>query len=156
MRLAQAAVYLGRVERTLGNPAQSLRLAKLTALDTLNSAGGLTAEQLARDEGVSQPTMLVTLEHLAQLGLVARRRSRGRENDRRIRVTAKGRRQLAKEQHRLSQLLEGITRDEQRAIGKALFILERVIDEQLGRQLEQRHRALQALSTGQDGEHGGH
>jgi DNA-binding MarR family transcriptional regulator len=127
-RLRPLVFRLGRILRQQDD--SGLPPASLTALAVLDRAGPLTLGDLAAEEQVSPPTITKLVGTLEARGLVERVRD---EHDRRVcrvRVTARGRRQLEASRTRrtawLATQLHGVAPAELAALADALPVLERL------------------------------
>jgi DNA-binding MarR family transcriptional regulator len=129
-RLHSAAIHLLRRLRR-EDAASGLSAPRLSALSVLVFGGPLGLGALAAAEGVRPPTMTRIVQALERQGLVKREPD---PRDRRgvlLRATEQGRRLLHEGRSRrvatLARQLEGLSRPEIVALGKAAAVLERVL-----------------------------
>jgi DNA-binding MarR family transcriptional regulator len=152
-RVFRTAQRIIRAERRLGDARDSLRIPKLTALDTLAAASpSLEVEQLAAREGVTEPAMSNTLALLAERKLVVGYRVRSDRRRRNVHLTEDGLRQLGQEKLRLAALLAGIQPAEEAVIRSAVQILEERLTALYDQLDSRRSEARQRLSQPPRGE----
>jgi DNA-binding MarR family transcriptional regulator len=127
-RLRQSAFRLTRVLRQQDDSGHAPAL--LSALAVVDREGPLTLGALAAQEQVSPPTITKIVDGLEARGFVERARD---DNDRRVwrvRVTARGRRELqtrrAQRTEWLAAQLRGLAPDDLDRLGGALDVLERL------------------------------
>jgi DNA-binding MarR family transcriptional regulator len=96
-RIEELSVALGRLSRALRRAsAGEIPSARLSALATLAAAGPMRPGDLATRERVSAPTLSRMLAALTDAGLVARTADPADQRCSLLRVTAAGRRELAR------------------------------------------------------------
>jgi DNA-binding MarR family transcriptional regulator len=127
-RLRQSAFRLTRVLRQQDDSGHAPAL--LSALGVVDRVGPLTLGALAAQEQVSPPTITKTVDSLEARGFVDRIRD---ETDRRVwrvRVTARGHRELqvrrAQRTEWLATQLRRLSPDDLDRLGNALDVLERL------------------------------
>jgi DNA-binding MarR family transcriptional regulator len=129
-RLHSAAIHLLRNVRA-SDVETGLSPARLSVLSVLVFGGARTPSELAAAEQVRLPTISALVRGLEEDGLV--RRAADPDDGRAVRLsaTAKGRRILQRGRERrldnLEELLEPLSREEQRTLAEASEILERAI-----------------------------
>ncbi len=130
--LHSAAIHLLRRVRA-SDVETGLSPARLSLLSVLVFAGPRTPSELAAAEQVRLPTISALLRGLEDDRLIRRDPDPDDGRAVRIRATARGERILRRGRERrldsLEELLEPLTREELRTLGRAAEILERTISE---------------------------
>lgn len=129
--LRLAVTRLARRLRQEG--AEGITPSQLSALASIEHHGPITLGDLAAHERVQPPTMTRIVAALADQGLVAREVDPDDRRVARVRVTAAGRRLLARSRRRkaayLASRLRRLDDDERLLLARAVPILERLLEE---------------------------
>lgn len=121
-----------RLVRRLRVPAgaQELTQAMTSALSRLDEEGPLGITQLARAEGVSQPSMTQLVDRMSNEGFVERRVPEGDRRSVHVNVTETGRAALNRRREhraaRLGQAIDALSESDRSAIISAVPALERL------------------------------
>jgi DNA-binding MarR family transcriptional regulator len=129
----EVRTVIGRLRRRIMNAseAEDITFGQASVLARLSDLSGVTASQLAAEEGVRHQSMTATVASLASMGLVER--SPDPDDGRRllIALTAEGHRRVregrqARKEWLAGQLQDRCTEQERRTVIAAMAVLERL------------------------------
>ncbi|MBJ7902235.1 MarR family winged helix-turn-helix transcriptional regulator [Streptomyces sp. NPDC003656] len=124
---------ISRLRRRIlkASEVDDLTLGQASVLARLSDKGGVTASELAADEGVRHQSMTATVASLAAMGLLERHPDPDDGRRLLIVLTADGRRRVAEGRQARTEwlagrLLEKCTEDERQTVIAAMAVLERL------------------------------
>lgn len=139
VRLLRSALRVVRRAGALRGGVETLRPSKLTALDSIARNEGLTVDELARREGVREPTISTHLDELRQARMVEEFADLADRRVTKLRATPKGTERLKHDGIFYASVIRRVKRRDLPALAAAVEVLEQAFEAEL----EERRRRQQ-------------